>query len=184
MNSIGRPERSEASEYYFKYIDLVGNGDIRETLGAQLADTIDFLARVPTDRVDCRYEPGKWSVREVVAHLNDAERLFAFRAFWFARGFDSPLPSFDQEVAFKHSAASECAWTEHVNEFRSVRNATLSLFRHLPPEAWLRRGTASGNPFSVRALAYLAAGHVIHHTNILRERYGVPVTNSGERANW
>ncbi|MGE5814721.1 MAG: DinB family protein [Acidobacteriota bacterium] len=171
MNTIGRPERSEAVEYYFRYIDLVPEGDIRVTLEAQLPETIELLARVSTDRVDYRYEPGKWTVREVLGHLNDTERLFTFRAFWFARGFDSELPSFEQEIAVKNAGAADRPWTDLVDEFRSVRLSTLSFFRRLPPEAWLRRGVASGNPFSVRSLAYLAAGHVMHHTAILRGRY-------------
>jgi hypothetical protein len=169
--SVGRPERGEATEYYLRYIDLVPDGDICATLEAQLSDTLALLARVPPDRVDYRYAPGKWSISEVVNHLNDTERLFAFRAFWFARGFDSPLPSFDQEVAVKHAGASALAWSAHVDEFRSLRTSTLYFFRHLPSEAWLRRGIASGNPFTVRALAFLAAGHVIHHATVLRERY-------------
>lgn len=171
MDAIGKPERSEAAEYYFRYIDLVPEGDILGILERQLSDTLELLARVSGDRIDYRYEPGKWSVREVVSHVNDTERLFAFRAFWFARGFDSPLPSFEQEIAVTHARASETRWTAHVDEFRAIRLSTLHFFRHLPAEAWPRRGIASGNPFSVRALAYLAAGHVMHHMKVLRERY-------------
>lgn len=171
MTEQGRPDRTEAAEYYFKYIDLVPDGDICATLEAQLSDTTALFARVPADRVDYRYAAGKWSIREVVSHLNDTERLFAFRAFWFARGFDTPLPSFDQHIAADHSAAGARSWSSHVDEFRSLRASTVLLFRHLPPEAWLRRGIASDNPFSVRALAYLAAGHVLHHVKILQERY-------------
>ena len=103
--------------------------------------------------------------------MNDTERLFAFRAFWFARGFESPLPSFDQNVALAAAAADARPWQSHLDEFAAVRAATLSFFRHLPVDAWERRGTASGNPFSVRALAYLSAGHVFHHVAILNERY-------------
>ena len=171
MDAIGRPERSEAAEYYFRYIDLVPDGDILAILERQASDTVELLARVPGDRIDYRYEPGKWSVREVVSHVNDCERLFAFRAFWFARGFESPLPSFEQEIASAHAHASDTSWAAHLDEFRATRLSTLLLFRHLPAEAWRRRGTASGNPFSGRALAYLAAGHVTHHVKVLREKY-------------
>src|SRR5574338_324935 len=171
MSSIGRPKRSEAAEYYFRYIDLVPDGDILSALEKQLPETFELLAGVPTDLVDYRYEPGKWSVREVLLHINDTERLFAFRAFWFARGFESALPSFEQDIAMKHAGAAGRPWTDLVDEFRSVRGSTLAFFRHLPSDAWMRRGVASGNPFSVRALAYLAAGHVNHHVAILRERY-------------
>ena len=171
MADTTRPDRSEAADYYFRYIDLVPDGDICTTLEAQLPETMALLENVTPDRVDYRYAAGKWTVREVLGHLNDTERLFAFRAFWFARGFDSPLPSFDQGVAFTHGHASERSWSSHLAEFRSLRTSTVLFFRNLPPEAWLRRGIASDNPFTVRALAYLGAGHVTHHLRILRERY-------------
>ena len=169
--TTGRPDRGEAAEYYFKYIDLVPGDDICATLETQLGETLALLERVPSDRHDHRYAPGKWTVREVLAHVNDTERLFAFRAFWFARGFDSSLPSFDQEIAAAHAAADDRSWESLVEEFRSLRTATLLFFRHLPREAWLRRGVASDNPFTVRALAFLGAGHVLHHARILEERY-------------
>lgn len=165
------PDRTEAAEYYFKYIDLVPKGDICDILRAQLDQTVSLLRGIPDDRSLHRYAAGKWSIREAVSHVNDTERLFVFRAFWFARGFESPLPSFDQNVAVDHAGADARSWRSHVDEFRSVRGATLDFFRHLPAEAWLRRGIASDNPFTVRALAYIAAGHVIHHNAILRERY-------------
>ena len=103
--------------------------------------------------------------------MNDAERVFLFRALWFALGFDSPLPSFDEKTCAGAAGADERPWASHVEEFRAVRLATLAFFRGLPAEAWIRRGIASGNPFSVRALAYILAGHVVHHTAVLRERY-------------
>ena len=113
----------------------------------------------------------KWTVRELLNHINDTERLFVARAFWFARGFDSPLPSFDQLVAATAAEADARAWSTHVEEFTTIRAATLTFFENLPADAWMRRGIASDNPFTVRALAYLAAGHVIHHAAILRSRY-------------
>ncbi|RPJ70299.1 MAG: DinB family protein [Acidobacteria bacterium] len=171
MTQVTRPDRNEVAEYYLKYLDLVPDADICTTLEAQLTDTLALLESVPSERVDYRYAPDKWSTREVLSHVNDNERVFAFRAFWFARGFESPLPSFDQEIAAGQAAAASRPWNSHVEEFRSIRSSTLHFFRGLPPDAWLRRGIASGNPFTVRALAYLTAGHVTHHTRILRERY-------------
>ena len=103
--------------------------------------------------------------------MNDTERLFVFRALWFARGFDSPLPSFDQNLAVSMAGADDRSWDSHVEEFRAVRVATLAFFQGLPADAWTRRGIASGNPFTVRALAYISAGHAAHHVKILRERY-------------
>lgn len=168
------PDRSEAAEYYFTYIDQVPAGDICETLRAQLPETLGLLREIPEDRSLRRYAPDKWSIRELVSHVNDTERLFVSRAFWFARGFDSPLPSFDQNIAASAAGADARSWNSHIEEFSAVRTATLTFFDNLPAEAWERRGIASGNPFSVRALAYIAAGHVTHHTKVLRQRYLSP----------
>jgi len=165
------PGRDEAAEYYFKYIDLVASDDVCGFLAAQRGTTLELLGGVSSAQSVQRYAPGKWSIREVVAHVNDTERLFVSRAFWFARGFDSPLPSFDQNVALAAAGAQARSWESHLAEFRAVREATLTFFQGLPPEAWARRGIASGNPFTVRALAYLTAGHAAHHSQILRERY-------------
>jgi uncharacterized protein (TIGR03083 family) len=171
MNTHTRPQRSEAADYYFKYIDLVPVGDIRELLDAQRSEMAALLDGVAPERIDHRYAPDKWTIREVMGHLIDTERLFVFRAFWFARGFESPLPSFDQHTAVQSAAAGDRPWRGLVDEFLSLRASTVLFFRDLPPEAWMRRGIASDCPFSVRALAYLGVGHVIHHANILRERY-------------
>jgi hypothetical protein len=165
------PARSEAAEYYFTYIDQVPPGDIRQILEDQFAEVTEYLQGITEERSLHRYAPDKWSIREVLGHLNDTERLFVFRAFWFARGFDTPLPSFDQNVALAASSAHERSWASHVSEFRTVRWATRTFFQNLPAEAWSRRGIASDNPFTVRALAYMCAGHLIHHMKILQERY-------------
>lgn len=164
-------DRSEASAYYFTYIDLVRGGDICDVLEAQLNDMMRLFERISPEQSSHRYAPGKWSVREVVGHLSDTERLFTFRALWFARGFDTALPSFDQHVAMAASGADLRAWDDLTREFKAVRLATLSFYRGLPASAWSRRGIASDNPFTVRSLAYLSAGHVEHHVAILRERY-------------
>jgi hypothetical protein len=166
-----RPERDEAADYYFLYIDQVVGADVCATLEAQGAETLGVWRRVTEEQSRHRYAPGKWSIREVLGHINDTERLFVSRAFWFARGFDSPLPSFDQHVAAAASGADERSWASHVEEFAALRPATLAFFRGLPEAAWSRRGVASDNPFTVRALAFIAAGHVTHHLRILRERY-------------
>lgn len=171
MSMASAPDRTEAADYYFKYIEQVPAGDIVEILAAQSTETLTFLDTISEEQSLHRYAPDKWSVREVLNHLNDAERLFVSRAFWFARGFDSPLPSFDQDVAVAASAADKRPWRSHVDEFRAVRAATLTFFQGLPADAWTRRGLASGYPFTVRALAYISAGHVAHHLRIVRERY-------------
>lgn len=165
------PDRTEAAPYYFTYIDQVPEGDICDLLETQGRETLDLLERVTEQHSLYRYGADKWSIRDVVNHLSDTERLFVFRAFWFARGFDTPLPSFDQLIAASSARADDRSWHDLVAEFRAVRAASIAFFRSLPPEAWTRRGIASDNPFTVRAMAYIAVGHVAHHLKILRERY-------------
>jgi hypothetical protein len=165
------PDRSEAADYYFTYIDQAGDGEICGILRAQLPATVALLRGISEEVSLARYAPGKWTIREVVSHVNDAERLFVSRAMWFARGFDTPLPSFDQDVALAAAAADARPLASHVDEFETIRAATLTFFDNLPGDAWRRRGVASDNPFTVRALAYITAGHVTHHVKILRERY-------------
>jgi hypothetical protein len=171
--TIMPPRRDEAAAYYHSYIDLVPPGDVRTLLERQHTDVLRLFDGVPDEKGFHRYAPGKWTVSELVSHLNDTERMLSFRAFWFARGFESPLPSFEQDVAAQYANAAAWSLQRHVDEFGSVRAATVNLFRHLPAEAWERQGIASGNPFTVRALAFIIAGHVEHHVALLRERYGV-----------
>ena len=166
-----RPDQSEAAEYYFTYINQVGEGDICVILDEQASETLTMLRSIDDAASRHRYAPDKWSIRQVVSHVNDTERAFVFRALWFARGFDSPLPSFEQDVAIAGAGADERSWSSHVAEFQAVRSATTAFFRNLPAAAWTRSGIASGNPFTVRALAYITAGHVTHHVRVLRERY-------------
>lgn len=166
-----RPQPNEAAPYYFTYIDLVPSDDIVGVLQSQLQETVEFLSGISEDQSLHRYAPDKWSIRQLLGHVNDTERLFLFRALWFARGFQEPLPSFDQNVCVKAADADKVSWSSHTEEFRTIRLATLAFFRNLPVEAWQRRGIASDNPFTVRALAYIVAGHLTHHTAILRERY-------------
>jgi hypothetical protein len=174
MPEIGVPARSEAAEYYFTYIDQVPPGDILAVLAGQMTETVTLLRGIGEPQSQHRYAPGKWSVREVLGHLNDAERVFAFRAFWFARGLEHPLPSFDQDAGAAAAGADARSLASHIEEFQRIRAATLSFFETVPDEVWDRRGVASGNPFTVRALAYICAGHVTHHMTILRDRYLSP----------
>lgn len=167
----GRPERNEAAPYYFGYIDQVSGDDILSLLETQAAETLPLLESISERKSLDRYQADKWSIREVLGHINDCERLFTLRAFWFARGFDTPLPSFDQDVGVRAAKSDEIAWVQHVNEFRVTRAATIAFFANLPDDAWMRGGIASDSRFTVRALAYVAAGHVAHHRRILEERY-------------
>jgi hypothetical protein len=166
-----RPERSEAADYYFRYIDQVQGSNVVDCLTRQRGEALAMLQPVPETKAGYRYAPDKWTLREVVGHINDTERLFCARAFWFARGFDTPLPSFDQNVAIASGRFEERSWSDLIDEFGIIRGATLAFFASLPADAWDRRGIASDNPFTVRALAYLAAGHVHHHLDIVKTRY-------------
>ena len=166
-----RPGADEYAPYYERYVSLVPEGDVVRTLGRQLDETLALLGTVPEGRGGERYEPGKWSLKEVVGHIIDTERVFAYRALTIARGDTSPLPGMDQDVFM--SGANFAAYTlgELAEEFAHVRRASVSLIGHLDEAAWGRRGTASDNEVSVRALAHILAGHAAHHLNIIRTRY-------------
>ena len=166
-----RPDPNEAALYYFRYINQVPDGDIVRTLETQLDETLGLLGTISEEISLRRYAPGKWSVRELLSHVTDTERVFVYRALWFARGFDVPLPSFEQEIAVAAAGADGISWARHVDEFRAVRLATVPLFRNLPAGAWAKKGVASGNPVTVRALAWITAGHAAHHAAVLKERY-------------
>ncbi len=165
------PGRDEAAPYYFTYIDRIASDDIVSVLTNQLQEVPAFLSQISEQKSLHRYAPEKWSIRQVLNHVNDTERTFAFRALWFGRGFSEPLASFDQNTAANGARADDYSWASHVTDFRDVRNATLSLLQNLPEEAWSRKGVASGNSVTVRALAYIIAGHLSHHIAIVQERY-------------
>jgi len=167
----GRPQQTEAAAYYFTYINQTGGDDPLSLLESQLSESVAYLTAISEEKSLYRYAPDKWSIRQLLNHVTDTERSFAFRALWFARGFDTPLPSYDQNIAAAGAEADSIDWAGHVEEFRRVRLATISLFKNLPEEAWMRSGIASDNRFTVRALAFITAGHLTHHLRILRERY-------------
>lgn len=166
-----RPDRSEAPEYYFTYIGQAPGDDVHALLEVEEKETIAALRAIGEARSLHRYAPDKWSIREVVSHINDCERLFTYRAFWFARGLEGALPSFDQDAAIVSARADDRPFAAHITEFVALRASTRSLFANLPDDAWSRDGIASGNRFTVRALAWITAGHAIHHMRLLRERY-------------
>jgi DinB superfamily len=166
-----RPQPSEAAEYYFRYINQVEGDDPLPVMESQLEQVMHLGSFISEEKSLHRYAPDKWSIRQMWNHINDTERVFAYRALWFARGYETALPSFEQEIAVATAKADDVAWRVHIEEFRAVRAATIALFRNLPPEAWERSGIASDNRVSVRALAYIIPGHFAHHTKILRERY-------------
>jgi hypothetical protein len=150
-------------------MDRIQDTDICAALERQGRETVALLRTVGDEQSLHRYAEGKWSIREAAGHVIDTERVFVSRAFWFARGFDTELPSFDQEIAVAASGADARSWDSFIAEFETVRAATISFFRNLPDSAWTKTGIASGNPFT--ALAYMIAGHADYHNAILRERY-------------
>jgi len=168
---IGRPQSTEAAAYYFRYIDCVTGDDPVALLQDQVEELLSFLSGISEQKSLHRYAPEKWSIRQVLNHVTDTERAFAFRALWFARGFETPLPSYDQNIAASGAEADSVSWAAHVEEFQQVRLATISLLRNLPEAAWMRTGIASDNRFTVRSLAFITAGHLAHHVGMIRERY-------------
>ena len=166
-----RPGADEYASYYEKYVSQVPGADLLETLERQGAETLALLRGLDEGRAAHRYEAGKWSVKQLVGHLNDTERLFSYRALAISRGDRAPLPGMDQEEWMAGADFDARTLSDLADEFAAVRAATLHLLRHLSPEAWARRGTASDNEVTVRALAYIIAGHEAHHLRVLRERY-------------
>lgn len=170
---MGKPLANEAAEYYWTYIGKVEGEDVIAALERQTAEFGALLGRVSEEASRHRYEAGKWSVREAVGHINDTERVFAFRALWFARALGVELDSMDQDVCVQHAGSDGVSMAALAAEFAAVRASTLAMVKSLPEEAWLRTGVASGNQVSVRALVWIICGHVEHHARILRERYGL-----------
>jgi hypothetical protein len=170
MQRIARPAPDEYLAYYGRYIDLVGDdlfGALRE--GAEA--TRRLLEPLPESRGDFRYAPGKWSVKEMLGHVIDTERVFGYRALRFARSDETPLPGFEQDDWIPRSGYDARTLRSLLDEHRAVRGATNAFFENLPEEAWSRVGTANNARMSVRAAAFVIAGHERHHQNVLRERY-------------
>lgn len=168
---IARPASNEYAPYYGGYIGAVPDGDLLALLETQGRDTVALLRAVSEQKSQHRYAPGKWTIREVLGHVNDAERVFTYRALSFARGDETPLPSFDEGPWAAASNADSRGMAELIEDFEAVRAATLTLFRGFGEDQFARSGIASGNRVTVRALAYIVAGHERHHVRILRERY-------------
>src|SRR5947207_7872616 len=143
---IERPQPTEVASYYFTYINQVTGDDPISVIENQLTESLALFSKISEEKSLHRYAPEKWSIRQVLNHVTDTERAFAFRALWFARGFTTPLPGFDQNIAASGAEADRTSWAAQIEEFRRVRLATLSLFANLPPEAWMRSGIASDNP--------------------------------------
>ncbi|MEW5914762.1 MAG: DinB family protein [Gemmatimonadota bacterium] len=170
---IERPQPTEHVPYFSRYIDLVPEGDILKLLADQQRDTQALLETLSEQQARYRYADGKWSVAEVIGHLADTERVFAYRALRFARGDTTPVPGFDENAYTPAGRFDDRSLGDVAAEFAAVRHASLALLRSLPRGADERVGSADGKPVSVRALAYIIAGHELHHVKLLRTRYGL-----------
>ena len=177
--NIGKPASSEYLAYYGKYVSLVPDGDILTILSKQIEETTGLLNSIPESRGGLRYAPDKWSIKELVGHLIDTERIFAYRALRFARNDKTPLPGYEQDDYVSNSSFDSYALADLASEFKSVRQSTAFLFKHLEPNAWMRKGLANNGEASVRALAHIIAGHELHHRGILSTRYLSAMGSSG-----
>jgi hypothetical protein len=166
-----RPEPREYAPYYERYVSLVVGDDILVALEKQLVETIALLSSRSEADGDFRYSPGKWNVKEVLGHVADTERIFTYRALRISRNDKTAIEGFEQDDYIRYSPFEHCRLSDVVEEFAGVRQATLSLFHNLDEPAWTRRGVANESEVSVRALAYIIAGHELHHRTILRNKY-------------
>lgn len=171
LTTAGRPQPGEYASFYEKYIAPIQSEDILTTLEDQRRDMVLLLSGCSEADGDFRYAPEKWSLKEVLGHICDAERVFAYRALCIARNDSTPLPGFDENSYAKNGPFARRPLQDLIEDFIAVRRATVSLLRSLDPEAWTRRGVANKNEVTVRGLAYIIAGHELHHRKIMREKY-------------
>jgi len=169
--TLRRPQPGEYNPYYETYVGKIPETDIISVLRAERDSTLAFLESLPAAKVDFRYAPGKWTVRQVFGHVVDMEWVFASRALHFARGVTLPMPGVDQNDAMAAVDFTSRPWTDLLEQFRHLRSANIKLFESFDDSAWSRTGTASGHPVTPRALAYIIAGHARHHLGVIRERY-------------
>jgi len=168
---IQRPHQTEYDPYYERYISLVKSDDPVATLQKQAQETRDLLGKVSADKAEFRYAPGKWSVKEVLGHVNDTERIMSYRVLRIARGDQTPIEGFEQDDYIAGGKFGRRTMDDLLQEFMTIRNATIQLIRHLDAEAAARRGTANNKQISARAIVYVIAGHELHHRRILEEKY-------------
>ena len=168
---IARPQSNEYPPYYAGYIAHVPDGDLVDLLRSEIGETLSLVRGIPEERASHRYGPGKWSIKEVVGHMADVERIMGYRLLRIARGDTTPLPGFDENAYVPMANFEARSLASLAKEFEQVRRATIAFMETLEPEAAARRGTANNMEISARAIAYIIAGHERHHVRILRERY-------------
>ena len=168
---MNRPDRSEYDPYYERYISLVEAKDVIDTLASQPTVLQDLLTALPEEKGTFTYAEGKWSIKALLGHLIDGERMFAYRLFRISRGDQTPIEGFEQDGYIENAHSNERSFADLLEEFSLLRRANMIFFNNLDDEAWGRTGTANNVKISVRALIYIMAGHIEHHLNILKERY-------------
>lgn len=168
---MDRPQWHEYPPFFRRYLSAVPDGDVLDLMETGIDETLHLLGRLDERRAETRYAPGKWSVKEVAAHMSDTERILATRALRFARGDETPLPGFDQDAYAAGLDLSGRSMASVLAELVSVRAATVAMYRGFPPDALRRTGSVDGEPLSVRALAFVIVGHERHHQTVLRDRY-------------
>lgn len=169
--ATSRPQPGENGPYYDRYITLVPGNDVLAAFDEQRRQMLLLLSGRPEADGDLRYAPGKWSLKEVLGHINDTERIMSYRALRISRGDTTPMEGFEQDDYVRNGPFSSRTLADLIEDYIAVRRATISLFRNLDEAAWSRRGVANKNEISVRALAYLIAGHELHHRRIIEEKY-------------
>jgi hypothetical protein len=171
VKHMQRPRSNEYPSYYNRYINLVEDDDVLAVLEAQKQEMSDLMNGLGEEAAAFRYAPDKWSVKEVIGHAIDVERIFAHRALRFARNDKTPLPEFDQDEYIKHANFDVRTLIDIADEYRAVRESTLSMFYSFAEDFFAREGTASGFKFTVRAVPFIVAGHEHHHQKIIHEKY-------------
>lgn len=166
-----RPEKNEYYHYYETYVSLVNETDIVAVFEDQLSELNELFGGISEEKSRFAYAEGKWTIKELVGHLIDGERMFGYRALRISRGDETPIEGFEQNLYTENAPFNDYKFSDLAREFELVRKSSVSFFKHLKETDWTRMGTASGNPVSVRALAYIMIGHVRHHINIMRDRY-------------
>jgi len=169
--TMNRPDKAEYDPYYERYISLVENDDIIDTLAAQPTTLQDLITSMPEEKGSFAYAEGKWSIKELLGHLIDGERMFAYRLFRISRGDETPIEGFEQDGYIENAHSNGRSFSDLLEEFSLLRRANMILFNNLTDDDWARVGTANNVQISVRALAYVMAGHIEHHLSILKERY-------------
>ncbi|MFC2083507.1 DinB family protein [Bacteroidota bacterium] len=165
------PTKTECPEWYHNYIQLVPEGEILDILENQLLEYSNLVDNIPTQKHTFKYAEGKWTIKEILGHINDAERILVYRALRFARDDKTDIPQYDHDVYVEKAAFNTIPFKDLAEEFKHLRKSAILLFRNFENKTWEMEGTAGGAKFSVKAIAYIIVGHTAHHIKVLRNKY-------------